>query len=108
MTAADDQVGDEPRPAGLMRGAEPCTGIAMEVLMEGDEPVPGRVLLEQAVAAEHGSRAVRAPAEDADQPARGLVGNRPKIDRVAASGWALHLERIAEVTVYTRSNSMSR
>ena len=42
--AADDQVGDEPRPAGLVRGAEAGAGVAVEVLVEQDQVAPGRVV----------------------------------------------------------------
>ena len=56
---------------------------ALALLVERDEPVPDRALLEEVVAAEHRPRTVVAPAEDPDQPARELVGNRPEIDRAA-------------------------
>ena len=39
-----DQVGHQPGPAGLMRGAEAGAGVAVEVLVKRDEVVPGRVV----------------------------------------------------------------
>ena len=42
----DDQVGDEAGPAGLVRGAEARAGVAVEVLVEGDQSRPARVGLE--------------------------------------------------------------
>ncbi len=68
--AADDQVGDEPRPAGLVRRAEAGAGVAVEVLVERDQVVPGRVALEQLVAAEDRPPPVRALEEDPGQPRR--------------------------------------
>src|SRR5438067_8396067 len=47
---ADDQVGDEAGPPGLVRGSEAGAGVAVEVLVERDQVVPGRVLLEELVA----------------------------------------------------------
>src|SRR5262249_59513502 len=44
--AADDQVRDEACPAGLVAGAEAGTVVAVEVLVEGDELAPVRVLVE--------------------------------------------------------------
>ncbi len=41
-----DQVGDQPRPASLVRGAEPSSGVAVKVLMEEQVVMPGRITLE--------------------------------------------------------------
>src|SRR3954469_4115779 len=73
--AADDQVGHEPGPAGLVRGAEAHAGVAVEVLVERDLVVPRRVALEQLVAAEHGAAAVPVVEEDAREPRGQLVGD---------------------------------
>ena len=38
-----EAVGDERRPAGLVRGAEPAPGVAVEVLVEEDQVAPVRI-----------------------------------------------------------------
>ena len=43
---AADEVGDEAGPAGLVGGAEPGAGVAVEVLVEQQPVVQGRVGLE--------------------------------------------------------------
>ena len=42
-----DQVDDQRGPPGLVRGAQPGAGVAVEVLVERQQVVPGRVALEQ-------------------------------------------------------------
>ena len=49
---ADDQVGDEARPAGLVRGAEAGAGVGVEVLVEQQQVAPGRIVLQQRRVAE--------------------------------------------------------
>ena len=44
--ATADQVGDQPGPAGLVRGADAGAGVAVEVLVELEQVVPFRVGLE--------------------------------------------------------------
>jgi len=67
--SAQDQVGDQARPPGLVRGAEPGAGVAVEVLVERDEVVPGWVRLELLVMAEDWPPAVAVVGEDRDEPA---------------------------------------
>jgi hypothetical protein len=50
--APDDEVGDQRGPAGLVGGADAAAGGAVEVLVEGQQVVPVRVVLEQADLAE--------------------------------------------------------
>ena len=69
--AAQDQVGDEPRPAGLVGGAEPGAVVAVEVLVEEDVVLPGRVGLEPLDPAEARPPAVLADEEERDQPVGG-------------------------------------
>ena len=49
--AADDEIGHEPGPSRLMRGTEPGTVVAVEVLVEEDEVAPVRVVLELGLSA---------------------------------------------------------
>src|SRR5262245_27205034 len=51
------QLGDKRRPSGLMAGADARTRIPVEVLVEGDQIPPMRIVLEQIMAAEHGAPA---------------------------------------------------
>src|ERR1700741_658711 len=93
----DDQVGDQSAPPGLVGGAEPGAGVAMEVLVKQEKVTPGRVRLRTTVVAEHGAGAVAGAAEDADQAVGDLVGDLLQAHLPAASGGALERERIAEV-----------
>ena len=97
---ADDQVGDYPGPAGLVRGAEARARVAVEVLVERDQPVPGRILVEQPVADRTpaacrprgaGRSRSAAPASSSATRSRFIVWT--------AAGRALHLERVPEVAV---------
>src|SRR3954447_21008977 len=56
---AEHEIHHECGPAGLVRGAEPCPGVTVEVLVERQQVVPVRVLLEEALPAEHRPTAVR-------------------------------------------------
>src|SRR6058998_2230471 len=42
----EDQIGDEPGPPRLVRGAQALAAVAVEVLVERQHVVPGRVRLE--------------------------------------------------------------
>src|SRR5665213_1144143 len=53
--SSDDQIGDEARPTGLVRGAQPGTGVPVEVLVERDQVVPRVVFLEPRLRAKHGT-----------------------------------------------------
>src|SRR5438128_1023948 len=66
----DDEVGDEPRPAGLVGGAQPGTAVAVEVLVEEDQVVPGRLLLQHPVGAEDGPSPRLVLEEEAGQAIR--------------------------------------
>src|SRR6266511_460128 len=96
---ADDQVGDEPGPAGLVGGPEAGAGVAVEVLVEEDQVVPRWVLLQLAVAAEDGAPALLVPQEQRDQAARELVRDLGEVEKPAGAGRALDAEPRAEEAV---------
>ena len=55
---AHDEVGDQRGPARLVGGADTTAGVAVEVLVEGQQVVPVRVGLEEADVAEDRAAAV--------------------------------------------------
>src|SRR5262245_55239308 len=65
---ADDQVGDDARPAGLVRRAEAGAVVAVEVLVEEEVVLPGRVRLHALDRAEAGPAPVGAGEEDRHEP----------------------------------------
>src|ERR1700722_3619382 len=66
--AAADHVGDQPRPPGLVAGAEARRVVAVVVLVEVDVVPPLRVVLQLVHPAVAGPPAVGAPGEDGDEP----------------------------------------
>ena len=68
--AAADHVRHDPRPPGLVRGAEPGAVVAVEVLVEEDVVLPVRVVLERVDPAVAGTSPVLADQEERDQPRR--------------------------------------
>ena len=104
--AADDQVGDEPRPARLVRRAEPGAGVAVEVLVERDQVMPGRVALEQLVRRRRPAASRPSPLEEqAGQPACELVRDLRERQLAARPGRELDAEGIAEKAVVRRAAS---
>src|SRR5581483_10294032 len=97
--AADDEVGDEAGPAGLVRRAETGPGVAVEVLVKQDRVAPGRILLEQRVPAEHGTTSVGAAQEQRDEPRRELGVDLGERQLLAGPSRALDREGRAEVAV---------
>src|SRR5581483_12455965 len=95
----EDQVRDQAGPAGLMRGAEPGTRVAVEVLVEEDQVAPGRVLLREPAVAEHRPAAVLVAQEQLHEPARELVGDLAERHQLPGSGRALDLELRAEIAL---------
>ena len=73
LPLAEDQVDDQAGPAGLVGGAEALAGIAVEVLVERQQVVPGGVVLEQCSSPKTGRRPSLVE-EDAHQPPRQIVG----------------------------------
>src|SRR5579884_4344690 len=98
-TATDEQIGDEPRPAGLVRSAEAGARVGVEVLVEREQIVPGGVLLEQLVAPEDGTCPVGALQEDSDEAMCELVGHLGERQPSARAGRALDEEGVAEIAV---------
>ena len=60
-----DHVGDQRAPAGLMRGAQPAAGVAVEVFVEQDVVLEVRIGLELVVVAEDRAPPVLVAPEDA-------------------------------------------
>src|SRR5438128_12214425 len=65
---APDQVGDQPGPSGLVRGAKPGAVIAVEVFAEEQVVTPRRAGLQLLGAAEARSAAVGVAREERDEP----------------------------------------
>src|ERR1035438_2537336 len=61
--AAADHIGDQPGPAGLVRGADRGAVVAVEVLAEDQVVLPGRIVLQQLRPAEAGPAAIRPAGE---------------------------------------------
>ena len=80
--APQDQVGDDPRPAGLVRGAEAGAVVAVEVLVEEDVVLPLRIGLEPLDPAEARPPAVGADEEDRDQPVAQVGGDLVEVIRL--------------------------
>jgi hypothetical protein len=73
---AHDEVGDQRGPAGLVGGAGTAAGVAVEVLVEGQQVVPVRVGLEQAGVAEDRAAAAGVVKEDRDETVEDRSGIR--------------------------------
>src|SRR6516162_3430855 len=91
--------GDDPRPAGLVAGAEAGPVVAVEVLVEEEAIAPVRVLLELPGAAEDGPPALPVPEERVRQAAADLLGDLEQVHAPAGAGGAFHGELGAEVAV---------
>ena len=74
--AATDGVGDHSGPAGLMGSAQPGPVVAVEVLVEHQVVLPGRVVLQPIDATEAWPPAVGADQEDRDQALAQVLGDR--------------------------------
>src|SRR3712207_1050164 len=79
-------------PARLMARAHAGAVVAVEVLVEEHVVTPVRIVLEGRVAAEDGAPPVLIADEDADQPARQLIGDLVEGQVLAGSGRTLDLE----------------
>ena len=65
--ARHQQLRDEAGPARLMRGTDAAAGVAVEVLVEGDQIAPVRIVLEQVLVPEDRASALLVPQKDARQ-----------------------------------------
>ena len=99
------QARDEPRPAGLVAGAEARAVVAVEVFVEQDVVAPVRVVLEL------GDPAIDRPAplvvaqEDARKPRRELLRHLEQVHHAARTGRAFDLECVAVVEVILRERA---
>ncbi len=97
--AAPDGVGDDAGPAGLVGGTQAGAVVAVEVLVEQQVVLPGRVGLEPLDAAEAGPAAVGADQEDRDQALAQVLGDLAERQLLPRPGRVLDLERVAEEAV---------
>jgi hypothetical protein len=83
---AQDEVGDQRRPARLVAGADAPAGVTVEVLVEGQQVVPVPVGLEEAGVAEDRAAAILVVEDDRNQTAGEVVGQDGS-DRWWVSGY---------------------
>src|SRR5438128_10897023 len=70
-----DQIGHACRPPGLIAGAEPCTRVAVEVLVEQQAVSPQRIGLEFRDIAINRPPSIGAPSEESDHSLGKFAGN---------------------------------
>src|SRR5882724_5846622 len=92
LAALLHQFGDHAGPTCLMAGADPCTRVAMEVLVEQDQVAPMRVSLELFQIPEHWAAAVLILKKDAGHATREFSRHLPQAHHRAGSGRVLNLE----------------
>src|SRR4051812_6910128 len=68
-----EQIGDQPRPARLVRCPQPHAGIPVKILMEPDIVVEMRVGLQPVLPAMDRPRPLLVPQEQLDQPHRNFI-----------------------------------
>ena len=83
IAAADEQVGDQAGPPGLMRCSQSTTCLGMEVFVELDQLAPYGILLELLVGPERRAVTLGVGHEDVDQPLPKLVSDLPECSLVA-------------------------
>ena len=104
--AADEEVGHEARPAGLVRGADARPGVAVEVLVEQQEVAPLGVVAELRDSRRPGGgRRVRDP--DGDETTR-QVGPPPAVASGDRTGRVLDREDSCPGSSQRSSDSMNR
>ena len=91
-----DEGGDQRGPAGLVGGAGTAAGVAVEVLVEGQQVVPIRVGLEEAGVAEDRAAAAGVVEEDRDETAGEVVGQDSQGDLASRAGGVLDADVVAE------------
>src|SRR5438067_301037 len=99
LTPRLKQLGDEARPASLVRRAEASSGVTVEVLVKQDVIAEVRIALQERIAPEHRTASTPIAYEDARQSASQL--RRHLVDRQVATraGGALDSEVVAVVVV---------
>src|SRR5216683_701573 len=89
---------NQPAPAGLVRGAQTATAVAVEIFIKQQmvaEPGPAKAL----VAAEHWPGSISAAQKDAAQPIDDLIGDFSKAAHASRTHRALHSKLIAIIAV---------
>src|SRR6266545_3268925 len=99
LPALLEKLGDEPRPAGLVAGADAGTVVAVKVLVEGNQAAPVRVSLEDLRPAVDRPAAIRSRQEDAREPPRQLGPDLPEVHLPVGARGTRDLEIVAEETV---------
>ena len=64
LTQANQNLGDQSGPAGLVAGATGAAGVAMKIFMKGNQIAPVGIIVEEFAIAEHCSSAFRIKQED--------------------------------------------
>src|SRR5262249_1447042 len=92
-----EHLGDQPRPAGLVAGADAGAVVAVEVLGEEQVIAPVGIGLELVRVTEHGPAAVRSAQEEAGEAPGDLPRHLEERERPARAGRAFHGEGVAVV-----------
>src|SRR6478735_8575165 len=95
QAASAQQMRHDPRPAGLVRGADPGARVAVEVFVEPEQVVPVRVGLELLVATEHGPAAMLVVEPDGHESAGDVLGDVTQPDLLPGAGRELDPEVVA-------------
>src|SRR6266568_7952716 len=91
-----DHIGNQPAPACLVRGAQPASGIAVEVFVEQDVILEMRVRLHLLITAKDGTSSGLIPPENIDQAVAQLVRDLPQRQHLPALYGAFHAIILAE------------
>ena len=75
LPARLEQLGDQARPPGLVRGSEATAGVAMKVLVKKDVVAKVRILLDPMIVTARGAPAIRVDEEQSRQAAFQLDGH---------------------------------
>src|SRR5689334_21732549 len=70
-----DQIGDQSRPAGLVRRAQADASVAVEIFVKKNQVTPMRILLKFFIVAIHGTRTVATTRKNPNQAAGKLIGH---------------------------------
>src|SRR6187549_2184723 len=92
-----DHVGDDPCPARLVTRSQPGAVVAVEVLVEEDVVLPGRIALELVDPAVTGPASVLADEEERDEPPAEVLADLRERSTLAGACRVLELEVVTEV-----------
>lgn len=90
-----DEPGDDAGPSGLVARSQPCTVVAVEVLVEEDVIAPVRVLLELRYGSKGRAPAVLITEEDAFEPVLDLLAYLVEVHPLARAGGALDSKAVS-------------